>query len=152
VRRAQVTFNHGSQSLSLRRRSRSFHHARPHLIECPGHGFDEKIVLAFKVPVKAPLCQADLLHHRPDAAAVTASLAERASGHGKNLLVVLRFVFPRIPHDAQRVRPYSNNCQGQKILLTGPQQIKIQLNRPVARAFWETMQRVDLESQRTWFH
>jgi hypothetical protein len=33
------------------------------------------------------------LHHRPDAAAVSALLAEGASGHGKNVLVILRFVF-----------------------------------------------------------
>jgi hypothetical protein len=45
------------------------------------------------MPVEAPFRQAYLLHHRPDAAAVTAVLAERASGDGKNVLVVLRFVF-----------------------------------------------------------
>src|SRR5882757_3983220 len=50
------------------------------------------------MPVEAPFRQAYLLHHRADAAAVTAVLAERASGHGKNVLVVLRFVFQGVPH------------------------------------------------------
>jgi hypothetical protein len=50
------------------------------------------------MPVEAPFRQAYLLHHRPDTAAVTAMFAERASGHGKNLLVILRFVFQRVPH------------------------------------------------------
>jgi hypothetical protein len=39
-------------------------------------------------------------------------LAETASGHGKNVLVVLRFVFQGVPHKL-RLRPYSNACQGQ---------------------------------------
>jgi hypothetical protein len=45
------------------------------------------------VPVEASLFQAYLLHHRPDAAAVAAALAERARSHRKNVLVVPRFVF-----------------------------------------------------------
>jgi hypothetical protein len=45
------------------------------------------------MPVEAPFGQADLLHHPPDAATVPAALAEGARGHGKNVLVVLRFVF-----------------------------------------------------------
>jgi transglutaminase-like putative cysteine protease len=57
--------------------------------------------------VEAPFFQAYLLHHRPDAAAVPAALAERASGHGKNFFVVLRFVFRRVSHRV-RVRSYSN--------------------------------------------
>src|SRR6266705_639668 len=71
------------------------------------------------MPVKAPFFEAYLLHHRPDAARVTTALAERASGHGKNLLVVLRFVFRRVSHDA-RVRQYSNGCQGQKLMVLTP--------------------------------
>jgi hypothetical protein len=50
------------------------------------------------MPVEAPFRQAHLFHYRADAAAVTAVLAERASGHGKNVLVVLRFVFQGVPH------------------------------------------------------
>src|SRR5438477_631747 len=63
------------------------------------------------MPVKAPFFEAYLLHHRPDAARVTTALAKRASGHGKNLLVVVRFVFRRVSHDL-RVRQYSNGSQG----------------------------------------
>jgi hypothetical protein len=43
--------------------------------------------------IEAAFFQADLIHYRSDAAAFAAALAERASGHGKNPLVVLRFVF-----------------------------------------------------------
>jgi hypothetical protein len=39
-------------------------------------------------------------------------LAERASGHGKNVLVVLRLVFGRVSHSL-RVHAYSKGCQGQ---------------------------------------
>jgi hypothetical protein len=53
------------------------------------------------MPVEAPFRQAYLLHHRPDAAAVTAVLAERASSYGKNVLVVLRFMFQGVPHDTK---------------------------------------------------
>ena len=71
-----------------------------------------QVILALKMPVEAPFSQAHLLHYRADAATVTAMLAERASGHGKNMLVVLRFVFQGVPHDL-RVRLCSNTCQGQ---------------------------------------
>jgi hypothetical protein len=43
----------------------------------PCHRFDEQVVLALKMPVEAPFGQAYLLHHRPDAAAVPAALAEK---------------------------------------------------------------------------
>jgi hypothetical protein len=86
-------FDDGSQSLTFGRGLGNFQHASSHLVECPCHRLDEQVILAFKMPVEAPFRQAYLLHHRADAAAVTAVLAERASGHGKNVLVVLRFVF-----------------------------------------------------------
>ena len=50
------------------------------------------------MPVEASFSQAYLLHHRPDAAAVTAVLAEGACSDRENVLVVLRFVFSRISH------------------------------------------------------
>ncbi len=90
---AQIAFNDGSQCLTFGRRPCNFQHATSHLVECPCHRFDEQVVFALKMPVETTFRQAYLLHHRPDAAAVTAVLAERASGHGKNALVVLRFVF-----------------------------------------------------------
>jgi hypothetical protein len=86
-------FDDGSQSLTFGRGLCNFQHASPSLVECPCHRFDEQIVLALKVPVETPFREAYLPHHRPNAADVTAVLAERPRGHGKNVLVVLRFVF-----------------------------------------------------------
>src|SRR3984893_2072231 len=103
---AQIVFDDSPQSLTFGRGLCNFQHAASHLVECPCHRFDEQVVLALKMPVEAPFRQAYLLHYRADAAAVTAVLAERASGHGNNLLVVLRFVFRRVPH-VIRVRSYS---------------------------------------------
>ncbi len=91
--RAQIAFDNGAQSLTFGRGLRNFQHARSHFVECPCYRFDEQIVLALKVLVEAPFGQAYLLHHRPDAAAVASVFAERASGHGKNVRVILRFVF-----------------------------------------------------------
>src|SRR5882672_423940 len=93
VVRAEIAFDDGPQTLTFGRGLCNFQHASSHLVECPCHRFDEQVVLALKMPVEAPFRQAYLLHHRPDAAAVTAVLAERASCHGKNVLVVPRFVF-----------------------------------------------------------
>ena len=109
---SEFAFDDGSQSLTLGRGLCNLDHASPRLVECPCHRFDEQVLLALKMPVEASLFQAYLLHHRPDPARVTAALAKRASGHGKNLFVVLRFMFQRIPQDV-RVRVYSNDCQGQ---------------------------------------
>src|SRR5579864_433852 len=75
------------------------HHVSSSLVECPRNRFDEQVVLALEMPVEAPFLQAHLFHYCTDAAGVPAALAERASGHGKNLLVVLRFVFKGVPHD-----------------------------------------------------
>src|SRR5437868_10054432 len=65
------------------------------------------------MPVEAPFLQAYLPHHCPDAAAVPAALAEGASSHGKNPLVVLRFMFRRVSHDV-RVRSYSYRVKYEK--------------------------------------
>ena len=78
-------------------------HSRKSSFEGRRHQF----VLGLKMPVEAALFQPYLLHHGADAAAVTAALAERARRHGKNLLVILRFVLWGIPHQL-RVRTYSN--------------------------------------------
>jgi hypothetical protein len=67
----------------------------------------------------APFRQACLLHHCSDAATVGAAFAKRASGHRKNLLAVLRFVFQGVPHD-KRVRQASLNCRGQYWFLLTP--------------------------------
>src|SRR5271170_7148020 len=73
---------------------------------------NEKVILACKMPVEAPFCQACLFHHRADAARVPAVLPDRAGSHGENLLPVPRFVFQRISH-AIRVLSYSIVCQDQ---------------------------------------
>ena len=112
VTRAQVVFDDSLESVSFGCGLRYLQHALSHLVECPRYGFDEQVVLALKMPIEAPFRQAHLFHHRSDAAAVPAMLAERASGHGKNVLVVLRFVLRRVSHDL-RVRTYSKSCQGQ---------------------------------------
>src|SRR4029077_1233139 len=98
------------QCLTFGRGLCNLHHVSSRLVECTCHCFDEQVVLAIEMPVEAPFFQAYLLHHRPDAAAVTAAFAERASGHGKNLLVVLRFVFGRVSHRV-RVRSYSTSVK-----------------------------------------
>src|SRR6185312_4714271 len=99
--RAQIELDDRPQGLAFRRSGCHSRYAVTHLIEGPGYCFDEQIVLAFKVPVEAAFREAYLLHHCADAAAVAAVLAERASGDGKNVLVVLRFVFCRVPHDVK---------------------------------------------------
>ncbi len=100
---AEIAFDDGPQRLTFRRGLCNLHHARFHLVDRPCHRFNEQVVLALKMPVKAPFFQACLLHHRPDAAAVTAALTESPSRDGKNFLVVLRFVFWRVSHEL-RVR------------------------------------------------
>src|SRR4029077_3206994 len=87
------------QCLTFGRGLCDLHHVSSRLVECTRHCFDEQVVLALEMPVEAPFFQTYLLHHRSDAAAVPAALAERASGHGKNFFVVLRFVFGRVSHD-----------------------------------------------------
>ena len=118
VTRAQIALDDRPQGLTLGRGPCDVHQSLSRLIQCPCDRLDEQVVLALKMPVKAPFFQAHPLHHRPDAAAVPAALTERASGHAKNLLVVLRFVFPRVSHRL-RVRPYANACQGPDLVLQG---------------------------------
>src|SRR3984893_17754229 len=90
---AQITFDDRPQSLAFGCSLCSLQHARSHLIERSRYRFNEKIILACKMPVEAPFCQAYLLHHRTDATRVPAVLPDRAGSHGKNLLAVPRFVF-----------------------------------------------------------
>jgi hypothetical protein len=111
VPRAQVAFDDGLESVSFGRGLRNFQHALSHLVECPGYGLDEQVVLALKMPVEAPFGQAHLFHQRPDAAGVPAVLAERTSGYGKYILVVLGFVFGRVSHPARIEYVRTLRCQ-----------------------------------------
>jgi hypothetical protein len=81
VVRTQVALDYGPKSLTFGCGFCNFQHAFSHLVEGPRYGFDEEVVLTFKMPVEASFSQAYALHHCPDTAAIAAVLAERTSCH-----------------------------------------------------------------------
>jgi hypothetical protein len=92
VVRAQIVFDDGSQSLTFERGLCNFQHAASHLVECPCHGFDEQVVLALEMPVEAPFVRPTFFITVPMPLLSPPCLRKRTSGHGKNVLVILRFV------------------------------------------------------------